>query len=281
MKKILFILLFLLSFNSCFAFDCDEICVEPYDLSHGASRFMSNVTGSNITAEAIAGMILKKSILKQANGKFKVNINSYSVKDLKKGIFKSFSLKGKNVNLDGIQFSELNIKTLCKFNYIGFNEFKKPVFKEALPVSFSVVMTQDDINKTMDSPSYRRITDSINMLGKGFFKVTSGQVNIADNQFYYVLNVAVPFVKNIQKIVICSDLKIRDGNIDFTNTRLVSNSFMIDLKKIDWLINYINPLDYSLEVLENNNASLTVRNVKIKDNKVYADGYIVIPKDKG
>ena len=55
---------------------------------------------------------------------------------------------------------------------------------------------------------------------------------------------------------------------------------MIDLKKVDWLINYLNPLDYSLEVLENNNAKINVKNIRIRDNKIYANGLVVIPRSK-
>lgn len=280
MKKIL-ILFGLLVGCSCFAVDCDEICVDPYNLSHGVSRFMSAITGSNITAEKIAQVIIKKSITKQANGKFKVHLDSYSVKDLKKGIFKSFSLVGKNVEMGDVYFTEFTLNTLCKFNYIELDSNNKPIFKEDLPLSFSVVMTPDDINKTMNGESYRHVIDSINAIGAGFFKVKESQVKITNNQFLYILKVAIPFVKNTQNIVISSDLKVSNGEIDFDNTKLVSDSFMIDLKKVDKLINYINPLDYSLEVLENNNAKLNVRNIKIKNNKIYANGLVVIPKSKG
>lgn len=279
MKRIILFFM-LLAGCSCFAAQCDEICVEPYNLSHGASRFMSVVTGSNAMAEKVAQIILKKSIMKQANGKFKVSVDSYSVKDLKKGIFKSFSLKGKNVDLGDIYFSELYLDTLCKFNYIDISDSQNPIFKETLPMKFSVVMTADDINRTMAGSSYQKIINDLNMFGSGFFKVSSGEVKITDNQFFYILNVAIPFVKSEQKIVITSDLKVVKGEIDFTNTKLVGNSFKFDLKKIDKLINYINPLDYSLEVLENNNANLAVQNITIKNNKVYADGLIVIPKNK-
>ena len=280
MKKILLALGLLIG-CACYAADCDEICVEPYNLSHGASRFMSAVTGSNLTAEKIAQILIKKSIVKQANGKFKVSVDSYSVKDLKKGIFKSFSLTGKNVDLGDVYFSEFNLKTLCRFNYIEMTSDKKPVFREDLPLSFSVVMTSDDINNTMNGESYRRVVESINSFGSGFFRVNEGKVKINNNHFFYILKVSIPFVRNLQNIVISSDLNVSNGKIDFKNTKLVGDSFMFDLKKIDKLINYLNPLDYSLEVLENNNAEMNVRNIKIKNDKVYANGIVVIPKSKG
>ena len=70
-----------------------------------------------------------------------------------------------------------------------------------------------------------------------------------------------------------------NGQIDFTNTKLVNSKFSLDLKKIDGIINYLNPLDFSLNILENKDAILTVQNVKVKDDKILANGLIVIPKD--
>ena len=54
---------------------------------------------------------------------------------------------------------------------------------------------------------------------------------------------------------------------------------LIDLKQLDKVINYINPLDFSLNILEKKHADLTVQNIKIQDNKIYANGLIVVPKE--
>ena len=258
----------------------DYACVPAYDLSHGASRFMSTITGSKFMGEQVAEAVMKKSIAKNMHGKMNVQVTSYSVKDLKKGIFKSFSLKGKNLELDGVHFSSLKMKTLCDFNYVALNN-KKPVFKEALPIAFDAVFSEEDINGTMASPAYKKIISDVNKFGGkiGLFNIKSNEIKIRDNKFYYVFKVAIPLVKNVQNVVIASDLQVKDGEIDFVNTKLVNDSLTVDLKKVDRVINYINPLAFSLDILENKKADLTVKNVMIKDDKVYSDGYVVIPKD--
>ena len=172
------------------------------------------------------------------------------------------------------------MKTLCDFNYVALNN-KKPVFKEALPIAFDAVFSEDDINSTMASPAYKKMISDVNKFGgkMGLFSIMSNQIKIRNNKFYYVFKVAIPFVKNVQTVVIASDLQVKDGEIDFVNTKLVNDSITIDLKKVDRLINYINPLAFSLDILENKKADLTVKNVIIKDDKIYSDGYVVIPKD--
>ncbi len=283
MKKLLLVLgIILLSCNIGFASDCAFTnCVEPYDLSSGMSRFMSNVTGSNFLGVQVAQMILKKEINKTVDGKISVNIDSYSVKDLKKGIFKSIDIKGQDITIEDVYFSYLNIKTLCDFNYISLKDAKNPVFKEDLPLSFAAEFSEDDLNKTMLGTGYKKIIDNLNLLGSslGVFNVDSSRIRIKDNKFYYVLKVTIPFIKNPQDIVLMSDLKVSRGQIDFTNSKLVNKNFLIDLKQIDRIINYLNPLDFSLNILENKHADLAVKTIKIQDNKVYTNGIILIPKD--
>ena len=94
MKKIILLIFTIILFAGMTeAKPCAYTCVEPHDLSFGFSRFMSTVTGSNFLGKQVAKKILKKEIIKNADGKFSVSVDSYSVKDLKKGIFKKLVCK--------------------------------------------------------------------------------------------------------------------------------------------------------------------------------------------
>jgi len=280
-KLILTLCMIFFTASQVSALNCIYNCVEPYDLSHGVSRFMSAVTGSNLMAEKIAKVILRREIMKNTEGKFSVKVDSYSVKDLKKGIFKSVKIKGKDIDAEGVHFSKLSMKTLCDFNYISQKDPKNPVFMEDLPLGFAVEMSEEDLNKTMQTPEYEKMINKLNSYGEGWglFRIESTHLKLKDDKLYYILQVSLPFVKNVQDIVILSDLKVYKGDIDFTNTRLVNKKISIDMRKIDKIINYLNPLDFSLNILENKDAVLTVQNVKVKDNKILADGLLVIPKD--
>ena len=44
-------------------------------------------------------------------------------------------------------------------------------------------------------------------------------------------------------------------------------------------MNYLNPLDFSVRILDKVNANVNVKNISIKNNVVYADGIMVLPKD--
>ena len=82
-----------------------------------------------------------------------------------------------------------------------------------------------------------------------------------------------------RKVELTADLKVKDGKIDFQNTRLVSNSFKLDLSKVNFLMDYLNPLDFSVNIFDNKNAKIYIRDIAIKNNVINAEGTVIIPKD--
>lgn len=282
MKKIFLLLGMLLIANSSAMANCEYKCVAPYNMNNKFRTFVGAVSGVNFSAEKVGQKIIKKAFTKTAsNDNLKVKLDSYSAKDLKNGIFKSLSIKGENVNINDIYLSYLELNTLCKFNYIKQvnNEI---VFMEDFPMSFNIDLTATDINKTMQSKNYKRIISDLNKLGNSFgggLQIASTKVAIRSSKFYYIISISIPFIKSEQKIVINSDLVVKNGKIDFANTKLVSDAFSLDLKKIDFILNYLNPLDFSVNILDNKEAQVSVDSVSIQGNVIKTKGIIVIPKD--
>ena len=278
-KAIILLGLLFLSSGIALGADCTYQCVEPYDTSSKLRTILSNVTGMNYTRRKISEAVLKKTLSSSVKeGKLKVNIGSFSGNDLAKGIFKSLTISGKNLNINDIQVSDLEIKTLCEFNYIKYDRKGNLEFKEDFPMSFRFQMSEDDLNKTMQSEKYQNALNKVNRFAFAGLKVSSTQASIRGNKFYYTLYIDVPFSKQ-QKIELTADLKVTDGKINLKNTRLTSNSKTADLKKVDSLMKHINPLDFSVNIFDNKDAKISVKNVAIKNNIIIADGIIIIPKD--
>ena len=91
MKKIILSFVLLLAVQGVQAQDCSTLkCPAPYDLTSGFSRGMSSVTGQKFLSEKIGEKLVKKAIKKNiTSGDIKVNLDAYSVRDLKAGRFKS------------------------------------------------------------------------------------------------------------------------------------------------------------------------------------------------
>ena len=80
-------------------------------------------------------------------------------------------------------------------------------------------------------------------------------------------------------VAFVSDLNVVNGKIKLDNPELINDFIRVDMAKMVSALNYLNPLEYSLDVMENKNAVLNVQEVKIVDNKINISGIINVPKD--
>lgn len=284
MKKIILSFVLLLAVQGVQAQDCSTLkCPAPYDLTSGFSRGMSTVTGQKFLSEKIGEKLVKKAIKKNiTSGDIKVNLDAYSVRDLKAGRFKSLEINGKNVDIQGVYISSFNAKTLCNFNYIANDKRGNYIVKEDIPASFNATITDEDLNKTMLSSDYKRMIDDINSIGGNLniFQITSTNIKLKNDKMYYVLKYSMPFVRKTKELVITANLKVENGQIELANTSFLNNSMALDVDKLSKLINYINPLDFSVKILENKDAKFNIETVNISNGKIAIDGNMTILKDK-
>lgn len=284
MKKIILSFVLLLAVQGVQAQDCSTLkCPAPYDLTSGFSRGMSTVTGQKFLSEKFGEKLVKKAIKKNiTSGDIKVNLDAYSVRDLKAGRFKSLEINGKNVDIQGVYISSFNAKTLCNFNYIANDKRGNYIVKEDIPASFNATITEEDLNKTMLSSDYKRMIDDINSIGGNLniFQITSTNIKLKNDKMYYVLKYSMPFVRKTKELVITANLKVENGQIELANTSFLNNSMALDVDKLSKLINYINPLDFSAKILENKDAKFNIETVNISNGKITIDGNMTILKDK-
>lgn len=283
MKKIILILGLIIFGTTAFG-ACDDLkCPEPYDLTSSTSQFFSRITGQRLLSEKIGERLLKKTIQKNiTKGHVKTDITSYSTRDLKAGRFKSATITGKNISVQGVDISYFQARTLCDFNYIAEGKDGDVIIKENMPLQIKIVMTEDDINNTMNSSDYKRLIGNINNIGGNFniFNIESADVKIKDNKLHYIVKYSIPFVRKSKEISMSADLKVENGQIKFANTTLDKNSFSLDVDKFSKILNYINPLDFTAKVLENRDAKFNIQHVDIVEDKVTVEGRVTILKDK-
>lgn len=283
MKKFILALSLAFLFGNTVSAQCVSLqCAQDYKTSSGFSKFVGTVTGANFIARKVGESVLKKAIKNDAEGDFDVKLESFSAADLAAGRFKSLSITGKDVVSDGVYLTYLNLKTICDYNYIVVDKKNNTAtFKENFGMTFGAIMTESDINNSMRNKEYKELLDEINSLGKGtrLFNIQSARVKIKNDKFMYVVKVAFPFIGTHKDIVISSNLNVHNGRIIFTQTDVMNEFMKLDLSKITYLLNYLNPLNFSLRILENKDADMQIQDVVIKDGKIYVNGIITVDKD--
>jgi len=242
---------------------------------------VSNATGATFFAEQFAQGIIGRELTKATKDKFKVKVKAYSFQDLVHGRFKSISISGKNLDINGIYLTSLDLKTLCDFNYVELNK-NSIKFKENMIMRFSTVISDTDLMKTMKSEGYLDKLNCVNVEGCGitFFKLSGADVGIKNNKLYFTIRVTsqLLLVKPVD-IVIATDLKVEEGRIVLTKMNVGNLPKGVDLSNVVYHLSAMNPLTFSLNVLENSGTKMCIKNVKIVGDKITVSGNILIPKN--
>lgn len=283
MKKFLLLLcLIVFCINPVFAI-CDYIDFCPphaYDLSSKIGQTISRRTGVTLLSEKIVQAKIKAQLKKATNQKFDVYVKTYSFMDLIHGRYKSIIISGKNLNINGVYLTSLELKTLCDFNYVQLD--KTPIkFKDNIVIGFSTVISDEDLGKTMKSNGYLDKLNCVNVHGCGitFFKLSGAGVNIKNNKLNFKIKVTSQLLlEKPLDIDIATDLKSENGRIVLTKIDIGNIAKGVDLSKVAQHLNSMNPLTFSLEVLENKDTKMCIKDVKIIGNKISVKGNIFIPK---
>lgn len=263
--------------------DYSDMCApSTYDLSPTGCQITSNLTGMTFLTEKIVQSIIKRELKKATKEKFKVEMKSYSAQDLLNGRFKSLKISGKNLEIDGAYITYLEAKTACGFNYIKLDLAKKSIsFKENMIMDYAIEISNNDLKKTVKSAGYLDMLNKIKLSAMGitFFKLDGADVQIKNNKLYFTINVTSPMSSKPIPIMVRSDLKVEEGNIVMTKVDLVNLYTVIDLSKITYLLNALNPLTFSTDILNNKESKMKIQSVDIIGDRIFIKGNIFIPKN--
>lgn len=209
--------------------------------------------------------------------KVKVKFESYSIATLKKGIFKYFEITGKNVLYEGIHVPYMNLKTISDYNWIDYE--KNPVeFKSDMVFNYELHLDEQAISDALNNEKYKSNLNNVNNLMHPFFAVRNVDIKINDNRVYIYVQYSVPLV-NINKeykMAIVSDFKVSNGRIKPDNLRIEQGYRNISLRKITHLINLLDPLTYTLKILENKQCTANIEYIKIDDNVIKVSGKVLV-----
>ena len=87
-----------------------------------------------------------------------------------------------------------------------------------------------------------------------------------------------PIIKSSKDkmFIMTSDFMVADGKIRAKNVHIDSSYGRISLNKVTNLINLLNPLEFTLDMLENKQCQGKIENINIVDNRVKVSGKIYV-----
>lgn len=234
----------------------------------------------NPLAESMVERQIKSTLKKETNAKFNVKFDGYTLSSMKKGIFKSLELSGNNAQVDGITIPYVHLKSLSDYNYIDYT--KEPVvFKSDMTYAYDLLLDDTAINVAIKNSDYQKTIDNVNKLASSLFTIKSVRTKISNNRLYLVVEYNVPalgIVKNKSFVTSCK-FKVVNGKIKADDVLVDSAYGTIALNKVANLINYLNPLEFTIDLLNSKQCNANIENINIVDNKVKVDGKIFVQGD--
>ena len=246
-------------------------------------EYLQSVNGFSLSkgiAESVAKRAIKRALKKQTGHRFDVEFEGYTASSIKRGVFKSIDISAKDIVIEDIPLPYLHIKSLTDYNYIDYT--KTPVeFKSDMDYAYELILSEDSINAALKDSDYLKIISKVNRIAKPLFVVKQVQTKIVDNKLYILTDYNLPFAKTKDRTFVAkSDFEVVNGKIRAKNVSIDTSYGHLGLNKVANLINYLNPLEFTLGSLDDNKHNANIENINIVDNKVKVDGKIFVRTNK-
>ena len=274
MKKILALIISILIINTMPVFAKTDRTSAEYLKNKKHFALMNPI------AESTAQRILKKALKKEVgDGDYKVKFSAFTLSSLRKGIFKSIEIQGKDLEIEEIPVQYIKVKTLTDYNWIDITE--KPVkIKSDMIFGYEMELTEKSINKALEKKDYQKVLENLNKKAYPLFTMHDVRVRIRHNKVHIIMDYSLPLSSSKKKksFMVSTNFKVDNGKIKATNIGIDNAYGNLPLDKVTNLINLINPLSFTLAELNENNCKGQVENVKIDDNIIQINGKIFIEK---
>lgn len=268
MKK--FLILLIVVCMSCSAFAVDKTS-EEYLINRKHAAFM------NPLVECIAQSQIKKALKKETGADFKVKFEGYTLSSMKAGVFKYLDITGKNVTIEGVEIPYLKFKTLSEYNRIDYTS--DPVLvKSDMEFYYEMHLSEKSINDALKSKEYRKTIQKVNKKAYPLFMLTDVRAKIKNNRVYIIMDYNFPINpagKN-KTFMVSTNFNVINGIIKARDIGLDSAYGNLPLEKVTNLINLLDPLSFTLDLVNTRKCKGKIENVKIEDNIFKVNGRMFV-----
>lgn len=234
----------------------------------------------NPVVEKIAEKAIKKSLKKEFKGSYKVDFDGYTLGSMRAGIFKNFVVKGKNLEIDEIEIPYLKLTSVTDYNWIDYKA-EPMVYKSDMTFLYEMDLTEDSINSALKHKSYKKKIEKINNIAYPLFTLYETRIKIKNNKLYIIMEYNLPLAsfKRNKTFIVSTSLKVENNKIYANNVNIDKSYGNLSLNKVTNLINLLDPLTFTLSLIESKDCQGRVDNVTIMDDIIKINGRINIKKN--
>ncbi len=231
----------------------------------------------NPSAEFVAQRIIKKSLKKETAGKYKVSFDGYTLHSMKQGVFKNLKITGKDLTIEKMEVPYMSLKTLSDYNRIDYTQ-KPPVVKTDMVMAYEVDLSEKTINQALDHKEYKKTLEKVNKYAYPLFVLNNVDVKLRNDKVYIIMEYNFPIApsKKNKTFMVATTLKALNGKVETKDIEIDSAYGNLSNSKVRNLIDLLNPLSFTLDLMNTQKCKGKIENVKIVDNIIKINGKIYV-----
>lgn len=232
----------------------------------------------NPLAENIAEKAIKKSLKKKIGaGRYKVKFEAYTLSSLRKGVFKNLEITGKDVEIEEIEIPYLNLKNETQYNRIDINSEPVEIISDMI-FNYTMELDEKAINQALKHKSFEKKLQRVNKLAYPLFTLQEVKTRIRHDRLYVIMEYNLPLAssKKNKTFMVSTGFKVDNGKIRAENVNIDKAYGSLPLDKVTNLINLIDPLTFTLDLVKDKKCNGKIENIKFEDNNIQINGKIYI-----
>jgi len=234
----------------------------------------------NPAAEYAAEQEIKKSLKKKTGYDFKVKLEGYTLASMKKGIFKYLEITGKNIEAEGVEVPYANLKTITDYNWVDYTQ-NPVVYKSNMTFAYNLELSEKSINDALKNEEYQKTLQNVNKLAYPLFTINNVRVRIRHDKVHVIMEYNFPIapVKKNRTFMVSTGFQVKDGKIQAKDIGIDNAYGNLGVDKVANLVNLLNPLSFTLSLMDTKKCDGKIENVNIVDNIIKVNGKIFVKGD--
>ena len=259
MKKIV-LLFFLVLFMANFAFARDEDFGFKGPLNYFQSKILERVISTQVQ--------------KVVGGKVQTQVSSYGAKALRQGVFKSAKISGEDLQFDGLTLSGFVAETVTENNRIDISDKKSPKLLTDVRGEYKATLTNDDIQKVLNSSVCRKEISKINKKLAPFAEISDVEMFCQTNRLHLKLNMVSGLFGTSFAVSASTGIYSDAGWAELQDVKFSKKMKLGLSDSVIAVLNDLNPINLVIKELDNAKLDISVNEIKIVDDKIEIFGII-------
>ena len=144
--------------------------------------------------------------------------------------------------------------------------------------NYTMELDEKAINQALKHKSFEKKLQRVNKLAYPLFTLQEVKTRIRLDRLYVIMEYNLPLAssKKNKTFMVSTGFKVDNGKIRAENVNIDKAYGSLPLDKVTNLINLIDPLTFTLDLVKDKKCNGKIENIKFEDNNIQINGKIYI-----